>query len=100
MDQGPTEQQRASSAVSLGYPGMQLARALTLAEQCTDPLERARAEEKVDQWSAALFGILGGGIRPGSRTPVSGLPAWGHAAGRHGRLRHGRRAVRRAPAAA
>ena len=76
MDQGPTERQRAASGAGLGYPGMQLARALTRAEQCTDPQERARAQEKVDQWSAALFGILSGGIRPGSRTPVSGLPAW------------------------
>jgi hypothetical protein len=55
---------------------MQLAPALTCAEQCTDPLERARAQEKVDQWLAALFGILGSGIQPGSRTPVSGVPAW------------------------
>jgi hypothetical protein len=76
MDQGPTQQQGAGTGAGLGYPGMQLARALSRAEQCTDPQERARAQEKVDQWSAALFGILGGGIRPGSRTPVSGLPAW------------------------
>ena len=76
MEQGPREQQPAERATGLGYPGMQLARALARAEQCQDPQEQARAQERADQWSAALFGILSGGIRPGSRTPVSGLPAW------------------------
>ena len=74
MEQGPREQQSAERVA--GYPGMQLARALARAEQCQDPQEQARAQEKADQWSAALFGILSGGIRPGSRTPVRGLPAW------------------------
>ena len=31
---------------------------------------------RADQWSAAFFGILSGGIRPGSRIPVRDLPAW------------------------
>ena len=76
MEQGPREQQRAERVVGLGYPGMQLARALARAEQCQDAQERARAQAKVEQWTSALSGMLSGRIRPGSRTPVSGLPAW------------------------
>ena len=46
MEQGPREKQSAERVAGLGYPGMQLARALARAEQWTDPQEETRAQEK------------------------------------------------------
>jgi hypothetical protein len=62
--------------VNPGYPRLQIAKALTTAEQHRDPATRERARLRVRKWTAVLNGILNGKLNVGSRTPLESVPAW------------------------
>jgi hypothetical protein len=65
-----------SARINPGYASMQIAKALTTAEEHADLATRQRAMEKAAKWSAMFKSIVDGGIAVGSRTPISGAPIW------------------------
>jgi hypothetical protein len=69
-------QHNESPGINPGYPLLQLARALTTAEDHPDPATRARAQRRIEQWQQVFTGLLSGKLGAGSRTPLAGVPAW------------------------
>ncbi|GAB2463310.1 serine/threonine-protein kinase [Jatrophihabitans fulvus] len=58
------------------YARFQLAAAFATASTHEDSTTRARADERVRQWSRVLGAMADGTVTVGSRAPVAGLPPW------------------------
>lgn len=65
-----------SHAANPGYASLQLAKALTTAEEHADAATRQRSLQKAQKWTAVLQGMADGSLAIGSRTPLSSTPAW------------------------
>lgn len=63
-------------AVGSGYALFQLAKAFTTEAQHPDPATRARARQRIADWTTVFNGILNGTLAVGSRTPLEGVPSW------------------------
>lgn len=62
--------------VGSGYAAFQLAKALMTEMQHGDPETRARARQRIENWTKVFNGIVIGTLAVGSRTPVQGVPGW------------------------
>lgn len=63
-------------AVGAGYALFQLSKALTTQEQHDDAATRARAGQRIANWTAVFNGIVNGTLAVGSRSPLEGVPNW------------------------
>jgi hypothetical protein len=62
--------------VGSGYALFQLAKALTTEAQHPNPTTRARAQQRIADWTTVFTGILQGTLAVGSRTPLESTPSW------------------------
>lgn len=65
-----------SDAIGVPYAAFQLSKALTTAENSTQPEVRARVEARVARWRQVMDHALAGTAAYGSRTPFADVPAW------------------------